>query len=461
MRPLYMSRIMESLGNNPFLGITVINQHGIVVFRNSGMEKISGIKCNNSIGKHFKDVSSDSTLIDVLQTGEPRMGCLYRTPEGKHAIIHRIPLWVGHQLMGAMSIAVFDEASRLQEILEKCYLLEGKVKHLEQELCNLKSAQYDFSYITGENKIIREVKELAKSYAGKNANILITGESGTGKEIFSHAIHNASRRNKGPFIRLNCSCFPRELLESELFGYEGGAFSGSRREGKPGKFELADNGTIFLDEIGDLPLDIQPKLLRVIEDKIVERVGGIKPRYIDFRLIAATNKDLNDMVKRKLFRDDLYFRLSVLTLHIPPLRERREDIPLISQSLMATLNDELGTNFKLDPMCLEIFKKHDWPGNIRELRNILERTTNVVQGNIIQPSHFPPHFGIKPPSKNESMKKNILFRQTIYQSEKDLLDMALKTTGGNKAKASKFLGISRTSLYKKLNKHGTIKKDPS
>jgi len=443
---------MESIGNNPFFGITIIDQNGIVIFRNSGMEKISGISNKNAIGKNFKDVSSDEALLEVLKMGKAKMSCPYRTPGGSYAIIHRIPLWLKNNLMGAMSIAVYDKASQLQDTLLKCNILEGKLKHLEKEISNLKSAQYDFSCIVGKSNLIIEVKELAKQYAMKYSNVLITGESGTGKELFAHSIHNASRRNKGPFIKLNCSCFPRELLESELFGYEGGAFSGSRREGKPGKFELADNGSIFLDEIGELPLDIQPKLLRVIDDKIVERVGGIKSRYVDFRLIAATNKNLSDMVKKKLFREDLFFRLNVLLLHLPPLRDLKEDIPLLSQSIINNLNNEFGTKIDLDPLCFDMLKNHDWPGNVRELRNLLERLISITQESKILPSHLKTHLGSTPAAKKYS-NNNVLFRKTMYQSEKDLLEQALKITGGNKLKAAKYLGMSRTSLYKKLNKH--------
>jgi transcriptional regulator with PAS, ATPase and Fis domain len=297
---------------------------------------------------------------------------------------------------------------------------------------------------------------MARRFADKHSSVLITGESGTGKEIFAHAIHHASPRKDGPFIRINCSCFPPQLLESELFGYEGGAFTGAKREGKPGKFELAYKGTIFLDEIGDLPLEIQPKLLRVLEEREVWRLGGTTPRRTDFRIIASTNKNLEEMVKVDRFREDLYFRLNVLVLYIPPLRDRKEDISLLSRSLLAELNSELGTNFEISNGTLEALKSYDWPGNVRELRNVLERAIAIAEKGSIELENLPLHLLHTADHLAQAEGRNTegLLGLTLGKTEYDLLTKILKTTGGNKTLSARLLGISRTSLYEKLNKYG-------
>ncbi|MCG2775366.1 MAG: sigma 54-interacting transcriptional regulator [Desulfobacterales bacterium] len=451
-------RILRLIGNNSFLGITVIDEEGIVLFRNKGMGEISGIKSANTIGKKFSEVTPDSSLLEVLRTGVPQFGVLYSTPKGNKAVIHRIPLKEQGHVFGAMSIAAFYDVMELQDILKKHNLLQDEVRLLKSELRVLRGSKYNFSNIIGVSQNIQELKRLGRRYAAKLSNVLITGESGTGKEIFAHAIHRASTRNNGPLIRLNCSCFPRELLESELFGYEGGSFTGAKRKGKPGKFELADNGTIFFDEIGDFPLEMQPKLLRVLEEKEVWRIGGTTPRRTNFRLITATNKDLNGMVEEGRFRHDLYFRLTVLTLEVLPLRNRKEDIPFLAEYLLAELNSEMGTSFSIGKHTIERLMNYDWPGNVRELRNILERAIAVTEKNSIEAYHLPPYI-----RSNEDMplttatgeSKEIL-QQELGKAEKEILNKILANAAGNKAKAARLLGISRTCLYDKLKKHGIV-----
>ncbi|NQU02948.1 MAG: sigma 54-interacting transcriptional regulator [Syntrophaceae bacterium] len=449
-------RILRLIGNNSFLGITVIDEEGIVLFRNKRMGDISGIKSDNTIGKKFSEVTPDSSLLEVLRTGVPQFGVLYSTPKGNKAVIHRIPLKEQGHVFGAMSIAAFYDVMELQEILTKYNLLQDEMRLLKSELRVLRGSKYNFSNIIGESQNIQELKRLGRRYAAKLSNVLITGESGTGKEIFAHAIHRASIRNNGPFIRLNCSCFPRELFESELFGYEGGSFTGAKRKGKPGKFELANNGTIFLDEIGEFPLEMQPKLLRVLEEKEVWRIGGTTPRRTNFRLITSTNRDLHGMVEQGGFRSDLYFRLTVLPLEVLPLRNRKEDIPFLVEYLLAELNLEMGTNLSIGKHVIERLMNYDWPGNVRELRNIIERAIAVAEKNTIQSHHLPPYI-----HGHEEIPmiiaigdtRNIL-QEKLGATEKEFLSRIMAVVGGNKAKAARLLGISRTCLYDKLNKYG-------
>jgi transcriptional regulator with PAS, ATPase and Fis domain len=280
--------------------------------------------------------------------------------------------------------------------------------------------------------------------------VLITGESGTGKEVFANVIHEMSNRRDNNFIKINCAAIPENILESELFGYEDGAFTGARRGGKIGKFELADQGTIFLDEIGDMSFDMQAKLLRVLQEKEIERVGGNTVKKINVRIIAATNQNLQEKIKRGEFREDLYYRLNVIALELPPLRERVEDIPLLCEYFLKKYNDKFGIYIeKIDDEAMDCLKKYSWPGNIRELENAIERAYNLIDGNVIKLKHLPE----KIVSNNRPLCVGSL-NKTLNEIEKQRIIDALKASGGNKSKAAKMLGINRAGLYQKLKKHG-------
>ncbi|MEN6382922.1 MAG: sigma 54-interacting transcriptional regulator, partial [Rectinema sp.] len=285
----------------------------------------------------------------------------------------------------------------------------------------------------------------------------ITGESGTGKELFAQAIHNSSARCTGPFVRINCAALPDNLLESELFGYEEGAFTGARKGGKPGKFDLAKGGTIFLDEIGDMPLTMQTKLLSVLQERVVERIGGTNPIPIDVRVIAATNRDLEKMVAEQTFREDLYYRLNVVRLDIPSLRERLEDIPILVEDLIQRLNCHLRTNIHgISPPALDLLQSYRWPGNVRELENHLERAINLChmkQQTCLTVEHFPSLSSSKF-SKIEILDNGQTALPDLLDGiEEQLLKKALQESDGNKAKTAKILGIHSSALYRKLKKY--------
>ncbi|MCP4621950.1 MAG: AAA domain-containing protein, partial [bacterium] len=264
--------------------------------------------------------------------------------------------------------------------------------------------------------------------------VLITGDSGTGKELFAQAIHHASPRKLYPFVRINCSAIPKDLLESELFGYEQGAFTGAKSEGKPGKFEIANQGTVFLDEIGDLPLEMQPKLLRVVEEKEFERVGGTRVIRSDFRVIAATNQNLEKMLHEGRFRKDLFYRLNVIPLHIPALRERRDDITLLARHFMKQMAHEAALNeVEMGPEARKALRRHDWPGNVRELLNVLERTLSSIEGNHIRLSDLPFYLQRIPQKTSERNQTSI--KEMHARTEKEVIIYALKETNNNKAQA--------------------------
>ena len=313
--------------------------------------------------------------------------------------------------------------------------------------------RYTFDSIYGSSPVLLELKKTALKAAALDAPVLITGESGTGKEMFAQSIHDAGRRGTAPFIRINCAAIPRELFETELLGYEKGAFTGALSQGKPGKFELANKGTIFLDEISELPLEMQPKLLRVLEERELERIGGNRLIKTDFRLICATNQDLDDMLAQRRFREDLFYRINVIRLNIPPLRERREDIIPIAYRLLEKITENGdGTKFEISPLAKEILLKHNWPGNVRELHNALNRALSAMDGNIIQPWDLPLPLSHCRSRLDEG--DTVILKKAMDRVERESLQQAMAATNNNKAQAARMLGIHRTVLYKKLKKYG-------
>lgn len=316
--------------------------------------------------------------------------------------------------------------------------------------------KYTFDGILGQSTAITNIKKKMCRVAATDSTVLITGESGTGKELFARAIHHESLRKKGPFIAVNCGAIPENLLESELFGYDEGAFTGARRTGKPGKFELANGGTIFLDEIGDMPLHLQVKLLRVLQDRTIERMGGTKPLVTDVRIIAATNRNLEEMIKTNQFRNDLYYRLSVIPFHIPPLRERMEDMELLLHCFIQKYNLILGKNIKgYTRDALARMVEYPWPGNVRELENAIEYSANVCSDALIDTNYLPDRIikhaaALPPPNPPETV-------QSIADLEKNAIVEALKRYGtSNQAKENiaRSLGMSRSTLYRKIKEWG-------
>lgn len=295
------------------------------------------------------------------------------------------------------------------------------------------------------------VKKIAEKAAKNDFSVLIFGETGTGKEVFASAIHYASARKDKAFVRVNCSAIPAELLESELFGYEEGAFTGAKKGGKKGKFELADGGSLFLDEIGDMPIPMQAKLLRVLQEREIEKIGGDKTIPVNVRIIAATNQDLESS-GRKSLRDDLYYRLSVIQLRVPPLKERPDDIRILADSFLQRLNENNSGDIIFSADTYSIFEKYAWPGNIRELKNTVERAYCLIDGNVIMPSHLPPHIRMNSKIPSDIQAKGNALNSIMEETERDALLTALRNVGNNYKLAAKELGIHRSTLYKKLEK---------
>ena len=349
-----------------------------------------------------------------------------------------------------------DEIYLLIEKVENLKNLERRVYTLEEEL----KTKYDVGEIVGKSQKMQKVFKTIGKAASSDLTVLITGESGTGKELVARALHKASNRANGPFVAVNCAAIPRELLESELFGYEKGAFTGAT-ESRAGKFEQADGGTIFLDEIGDMDISLQAKILRVIQEREFYRVGGKAQIKVDVRIISATNQDLETAVKEKMFREDLFHRLNVITIPLPSLRERREDIPLLSDYFLKRFSSELGSSVRhIADDAMHILKNYDWKGNVRELENVIQRAIVMSGGDSITPEYLPisqsagrdfvsMHEIIKDKVNNYT-KKGGLYNEVIGETEKELLLSVLKKTEWNQVKAAEILGINRNTLSRKM-----------
>lgn len=321
-----------------------------------------------------------------------------------------------------------------------------KVHALVNKLTGTK-ARYSFGHMIGKSSVFQKVVEQGKLAAKTDLNVLLTGESGTGKDLIARAIHEASDRSNMPFIAINCGALPRGLVESELFGYEGGSFTGSKKDGNPGKFELADGGTIYLDEIGEMPLDVQVTLLRVIQEKRITRIGGNKPKQIDIRIIAATNKNLADEVLNKTFRQDLYYRLNVLSIHMPSLIERIDDLELLIDDILERLKRQTGkNNLCIDYNALHLLKAYHWPGNIRELENVLERAACICETSLITPRDLPNCI------IQDSKRKPKL--TMMKQNEISIIMDVLAENEGNIKQTAERLGIARSTIYRKLKRYG-------
>jgi two-component system response regulator AtoC len=333
-------------------------------------------------------------------------------------------------------------------------------RRLQTEIRSLRRSLTARTSLVGQGESMRRVLALIRRVAELDTTVLVTGESGTGKELVADSIHSLSRRAAGPFIKVNCAAIPENLLESELFGFEKGAFTGAVAARK-GKFELAHGGTILLDEIGDMPLSIQPKLLRVVEGREVERLGGSRPLKVDVRIVAATNQDLAQLIAEKRFREDLYYRLNVAAIELPPLRERKEDLPLLAEHFLERINLKIGTDLRgLSAGAMDLLFAHDWPGNVRQLANILERAAIASTGSVLTGADIRAAFqrrGQEPAAGpgpaaaggDEAMS----LRRTLEEVERNLILSALQRAGGVQKDAAALLGISPKNLWNKLQKH--------
>jgi len=421
-------------------GIFAIDSRGYIRHCNHAAELLFKTTKDDITSSHISKFMIGTPALEVLRSGVgyTENEELYSNERGNfHFIVTVKPFFSGEKVAGAvLSFRDIEEAQRLVYNI------------------NNRALKYTFDDIMGESDAIKKAKNQALLTARGNSTVLITGESGTGKEMFAKAIHYSSSRNKGPFVTVNCGAIPENLLESELFGYEKGAFTGASEKGKIGKFEYANGGTIFLDEIGDMPLHLQVKILHVVQNMRFERVGGNKTIIVDVRVIAATNKDLEEMIKEGTFREDLYYRLSVIPLSIPPLRERKEDIRLLMRHFLKKYNTFMSK--KIDGFTEEaehIYTHYDWPGNVRELENAIEYGVNMAFGNKIGVDAVPTRLFRKEQNLVEIRESDLPLAEQIKVYEREIIARMLAKYGNSsnaKEQVAKELGLSRATLYRKL-----------
>ena len=424
-------RLFEAVKDSMSDGLLSVDHNGIIVDLNSAGGDILGVQPHNALGKHIGQVFLKRNPIGSLLDSNMNIKMHFN---GKASKKFTSTASLLHDESGS--------AVGVVAVLKPC-------REKEETPMKFLSTRYSFESIVGESDSLREAKNLAAIAARSPSTVLLVGESGTGKELFAQAIHNGSSRKSGPFFSINCAAIPETLIESELFGYEEGAFTGAKKSGQAGKFEIADGGTVFLDEIGDMPLFAQVKLLRVIQERKVARVGSAVEIPVDIRIIAATHKNLAEEVEKGNFRKDLYYRLNVLNIKIPALRDRLDDIPLLSEFILKRIIKNLGKeNISLHKGFYEKCQAYDWPGNIRELENMIEHALNMVDdGDEITADILP--FTLMAPSHQE----NVPEIRCLKDIEKDIIETALKKYKGNIIRASTKLGVSRNTIYRKIKEY--------
>ncbi len=442
--------VMKDILDNAYQGMVLVDKDGLILKWN--YEKLLGIKEKDALGKHVDDVIENTRLHVVVKTGEKEI-CEIQRIQGHDMLASRIPIIKDGEVIGAVGTVLYRDIEEIRTMAKRLEILEKTVGKYKDEISKMYCARYTFKNIITINDKMHKLMDIAKKAAELNSTILIQGESGTGKEYFAHAIHNASDRRHNPFIQINCAAIPHELLESELFGYEGGAFTGAKKDGKIGKFELANGGTILLDEISTMTYSMQAKLLRVLEEREFERIGGNIRIKSDVRIISCTNENLHTAVREGRFRQDLYYRLNVVGLEIPPLRDRLNDIPVLSEYILKELVDKMGFSYKeVSDSAMIHLKSWNWPGNVRELRNVLERAANISSGKFIYPEHLPENINRRLCIDDKTEIK--LLKEKVAEAEINAIMEALKFTNGSRTRAAKRLGIHRTALYKKLEGYG-------
>lgn len=431
--------------------VSIINRDKEVLFWNDIAEQAYNIERDQILGHKITDFfeEDDLMILKVLETGKPVRNIYHRPRADKHVFVNSSPVFDSeHRLIGAVSIE--QDITHTVKLNEKLSATSTRLNQLQQRVYE-NQLETPFSKLKGKSEAIERTIQLAVKAAKTNATVLILGESGTGKELCAQAIHETSARKDAPFVPINCGAIPHALFESELFGYERGAFTGAAKEGKPGKIEAADGGTLFLDEIGELPLDMQVKLLRVLQENIVYRIGSSTGRKINIRVIAATNRDLMRLMKEEQFRSDLFYRLNVFQITIPPLRDRLEDIPELVRLFLNEFQVEYQTaSLSLKEEAMHSLFQHDWPGNVRELRNVIERAVILTEKSEIGEAEL---HGIFPKKQviDQTGPNSLTAEKQLL--EKNKIEQVLRQTNGNKSATARELGISRVSLYKKLRKY--------
>lgn len=441
--------------------VCISDGYGSKVRISSSCEKIYGIKPEDLIGKNVRDLEkkgmyAPSATRLVIEEKKP-VSITQKTKTGRTLLVTAIPVFDEQgEIKRVVSISKdITDANKLKSELKQTKQL---LRRYESELATHRIEAMKDSEVIYRSKNMEKLLEMLKKVAAVETTILINGETGVGKEVIAKYIHNISNRNKGPFIKVNCGAIPENLIEAELFGYEKGAFTGARSEGKPGLIEVADGGTLFLDEIGEIPLSLQVKLLRVLQEKEFIKVGGVKNIKVDVRIIAATNKDLKKMVRNGEFREDLYYRLNVVPVTVPPLRERLVDIPILAHHFLVKYNEKYGYTKQLTKEVIDCFMRYSWPGNVRELENVVERLVVTSERNQITINDLPNEIYNKKEENNSGgvfVSRLMPLKEATALIEYQLIEKALEE-GGSTYRAAEILEVDQSTIVRKMKKYRTL-----
>ncbi len=441
--------MLEKIIDNAYEWLVVVNKEGIIDYMNKTYCEFLEVDSSAVVGMHVTDVIENSRMHIVSRSGKIELADLQYI-RGNYMIANRVPIYHNNELVGAVGTVIFRDTEQWKQMNTHIKVLLSELEYYRSGSARENGASYSLYDIVGVSDSIQRLKEKVKQVASGNVSILIRGESGTGKELFAHSIHQLSERSNRPFIKVNCGAIPDQLLESELFGYEEGAFTGAKKGGKPGKFELANTGTIFLDEIGDMPANMQVKLLRVLQEKEVERVGSVSSKKVDVRIIAATNRPLEAMVEERRFREDLFYRINVIQLQIPPLRERVQDVKHLAESFVKKISVKAGKRvIGIEDQAIQLLRKHNWPGNARELENALEAAVHLTRSETVNMASLPDYLK----DKESIVAGDRKLKDILEEAESEAIRKTLIQCENDKLATAEILGIGKTSLYDKIKKY--------
>lgn len=454
----YSPEQMQNLMLKALVGlgeVLVLDADGRMVYISETYARNMGVSIEDALGRQISDIIEDSRIPAVLKSGIPDLWDSYYR-NGNTFLVNRLPLWENGKIIGVVAQSVLTSELETDSTKQKLGKLIRELNYYKEKHKQMSTPHSNLDSIVGRSKVMEDLKDTLRIVSDTRSSVLLTGESGTGKEVFAGAIHNLSPRRDRPFIKLNCAAIPDSLLESELFGYEEGSFTGALKGGKIGDFEAANGGTLFLDEVDSLSPNMQAKLLRVIQEREIKKVGSTKVIPIDVRFIFATNKDLYQQVKEGRFREDFYYRINVINLRLPPLRERMEDIVPLVNNFLRKFNREMDRHVSgLTSEAVMMLERYHWPGNIRELENCIERAFTYATEGIIDTKHI----DLPLPPKGEESDTgpgwlNCTLKEARDHAEKMAIKRMLEVCGGNKKETAERLGIDRSILYDKIKKFG-------
>ena len=454
---------MIDFAMNAIPGLLCMDTNGTITYVNKQMESYKGHTAEEMIGRNIKEFFPYTQMMDTLEKQIDNRVVLYQgdgitSKDLAESSYHKLIREDG-KITGLMTYDLFQNVEELEQFISMYVQLNDSIKYTDHEGQKFKTTKYSIDDIIGTSPAITKIKTEIQKAAARNSTVLISGETGTGKEMVAQSIHSLSKRFMNPFVELDSSIVPESLIEAELFGYEKGSFTGASTAGQTGKFEAANRGTLFIDEIETLSMSIQPKLLRVLQEKEIERIGSYAKIPVDVRIICATNVNLETLVKEEKFRSDLYYRLDVINIRVPPLRDRKEDIPLLTEDFISKFNAVMETDITgISDAAMEKLQNYDWPGNVRELKNVIERAMNETNAGVIEDSEIT-FSGLQTRSQLNIRGKDYIQSENPIEeakraAEAEVIRTALNACDGNKSKAAKMLKIPRPLLYQKMNRLG-------